>query len=59
MSKKDKKTKEDVLDRLGKKHPRLSFWLRVGGFYGMMLLLYLYFMTANLSTAPKYVYTQF
>ena len=40
-------------------HPRLQFALQTLGFYALMLILFLYFMTANLSTAPKFVYSQF
>ncbi len=35
------------------------FLLWTAGFYAMMMTLYLYFMLANLSSAPKFVYTQF
>ena len=41
------------------KHPRQAFACRVLGFYLLMMTLYLYFMLANLSDAPKFVYTQF
>ena len=50
-----KQTKEKFSDR----HPKLWFMAQVLGFYGLMLALFLYFMLANLSSAPKYVYTQF
>lgn len=40
-------------------HPKLQFALQTLGFYALMLILFLYFMTANLSTAPKFVYSQF
>lgn len=40
-------------------HPRLCFFGRMMGYYLLMLVLFLYFMTANLSSAPKFVYTQF
>ncbi len=39
--------------------PRLRFFCRVLGYYLLMMILFLYFMTANLSSAPKFVYTQF
>ena len=39
--------------------PQLQFALQTLGFYALMLILFLYFMTANLSTAPKFVYSQF
>ena len=39
-------------------HPKLQFALQTLGFYALMLILFLYFMTANLSTAPKFVYSQ-
>lgn len=42
-----------------KEHPRLAFAIQVAGYYILMMILYLYFMLANLSTAPKFVYTQF
>lgn len=42
-----------------KEHPRLHFVCQVLGYYLLMMVLYLYFMMANLSTAPKFVYTQF
>ena len=38
---------------------RRSFWKSFFFYYGLMLALYLYFMLANLSMAPKFVYTQF
>lgn len=41
------------------KHPRLAFFSQVLGYYLLMMILYLYFMLANLSDAPKFVYTQF
>ena len=40
-------------------HPRLLFALRVIWYYGMMMALFFYFMLANLSSAPKFVYTAF
>ena len=40
-------------------HPKLKFALQTLCFYALMLILFLYFMTANLSTAPKFVYSQF
>lgn len=42
-----------------KESPRLVFVCQILGFYGLLMILYLYFMLANLSTAPKFVYTQF
>ncbi|MDY3249688.1 MAG: hypothetical protein SOX32_04990 [Candidatus Choladocola sp.] len=42
-----------------KEHPGLVFVLRVLGYYLLLMILYLYFMMANLSSAPKFVYTQF
>jgi hypothetical protein len=42
-----------------KENPRMMFWVRVAGYYLLMMILYLYFMLANLSTAPKFVYTAF
>lgn len=42
-----------------KEHPRLLFAVRVLGFYALLMILYLYFMLANLSGAPKFVYTAF
>lgn len=47
------------MNDLEQKHPRLAFWGRTAGFYLLMMVLFLYFMLANLSTAPKFVYTQF
>lgn len=41
------------------KHPRLKFVLTAAAFYLMLMTLYLYLMTANLSTAPEFVYSQF
>jgi hypothetical protein len=35
------------------------FLIQVLGYYALLMILYLYFMLANLSTAPKFVYTQF
>lgn len=49
----------ETMNHLEKAHPKLSFWGRVAGFYLLMMVLFLYFMLANLSTAPKFVYTQF
>lgn len=40
-------------------HPRLQFALQTLGFYVLLMVLFLYFMTANLSSAPKFVYSQF
>ncbi len=40
-------------------HPRLQFALQTAGFYVLLMVLFLYFMTANLSSAPKFVYSQF
>ncbi len=42
-----------------KEHPRVMFACHAAGFYILMMILYLYFMLANLSSAPKFVYTQF
>ena len=42
-----------------KKKRRKGFWKAFLLYYGLMVLLYLYFMCASLSMAPKYVYTQF
>lgn len=41
------------------KRPKLQFALQTLGFYVLLMILYLYFMTANLSSAPKFVYSQF
>ena len=41
------------------KKERRQFWKYFLIFYGLMLVLYLYFMLGNLSMAPKFVYTQF
>lgn len=49
----------EAMNALEEKHPRLAFWGRTAGFYILMMVLFLYFMLANLSTAPKFVYTQF
>jgi hypothetical protein len=49
----------EMMKALDEKHPKLSFWGRVAGFYFLMMVLFLYFMLANLSSAPKFVYTQF
>ncbi|MDD6615499.1 MAG: hypothetical protein PUF13_05265 [Lachnospiraceae bacterium] len=49
----------ETMNDLEQKHPRLAFWGRTAGFYLLMMVLFLYFMLANLSTAPKFVYTQF
>lgn len=42
-----------------KEHPKLMFVCSTAGFYLLMMTLYLYFMMANLSSTPKFVYTQF
>ena len=47
--------KEEKAPEKGKK----TFWRSFLLYYGLMLALYLYFMLANLSMAPKFVYTQF
>lgn len=39
--------------------PWIKFLFYVIGFYVMLLLLYLYLIQANLSTAPDFVYNQF
>lgn len=49
----------EAMNDLEQKHPGLAFWGRTAGFYLLMMALFLYFMLANLSTAPKFVYTQF
>lgn len=49
----------EYMNTLEEKHPKLSFLGRTAGFYFLMMALFLYFMLANLSTAPKFVYTQF
>jgi hypothetical protein len=49
----------EYMKTLEQKHPKLAFLGRVAGFYVLMMTLFLYFMLANLSTAPKFVYTQF
>lgn len=49
----------EKLKHLDDMHPRLAFAARTAGFYILMMVLFLYFMMANLSTAPKFVYTQF
>ena len=36
-----------------------KYILQVLAYYGLMMILYIYFMMANLSSAPKFVYTQF
>ncbi len=36
-----------------------NFILWVLTFYGLMVILYVYLMSANLSTAPQFVYSQF
>lgn len=41
------------------KNPRLQFALQTLGFYVLLMILFLYFMLADLSTAPKFVYSQF
>ena len=38
---------------------KARFLLQVLSFYILLMLLYLYFMTANLSTAPPFLYSQF
>ncbi|MDO4298762.1 MAG: hypothetical protein Q4C59_09875 [Lachnospiraceae bacterium] len=59
-TKKDKRSKGiEKLKHLDDTHPRLAFAARTAGFYFLMMVLFLYFMMANLSTAPKFVYTQF
>ncbi len=42
-----------------KSRPKLAFALWVLAFYLLMVILYLYLMNANLSTAPKFIYAQF
>lgn len=42
-----------------KASPKLTFLFQFLGFYFLLMILYLYFMLANLSTTPKFVYTQF
>lgn len=39
--------------------PKWRFLRSVLVFYVLMLMLYGYFMFANLSTAPKFIYAQF
>lgn len=40
-------------------HARAAFVCKIAGFYILLMILYLYFMTANLSNVPKFVYTAF
>jgi hypothetical protein len=42
-----------------KENARTLFACRVLGCYLLLMILYLYFMLANLSSAPKFVYTAF
>lgn len=42
-----------------KEHPKLLFALYVLAFYLLIMILYLYLIHANLSTAPDFVYNQF
>lgn len=42
-----------------RKSGKLRFIRTVALFYLLMLVLYGYFMFANLSTAPKFIYAQF
>lgn len=48
-----------ALRRRLRESPRCRFAALVAGFYGLMMLLYAYFMLANLSSAPQFVYAQF
>lgn len=42
-----------------RENPKLSFWADVAFFLILFLVIYLYLMFANLSTAPKFIYSQF
>lgn len=42
-----------------KAHPKIKFLLYVLVFYILIMVLYLYLIHANLSTAPTFVYNQF
>lgn len=42
-----------------KNNAKARFLLQVLTFYALLMLLYLYFMTANLSSAPPFLYSQF
>lgn len=42
-----------------KEKPRLCFWGNVLMFYVCILALVLYFLFADLSTAPAFIYSQF
>ena len=48
-----------ALRRRLRESPRWRFAALVAGFYGLMMLLYAYFMLANVSSAPQFVYAQF
>ena len=46
--------------RKKRKHSKIwSYGKYVLLFYGLMMAIYGYFMLANLSTAPKFIYAQF
>lgn len=47
------------LRRKMNENPKLRFWADVAFFLVLMVLIYLYLMFANLSTAPKFIYSQF
>ena len=59
MEGKERRNKEKEQPQGDSGKERKDFWKTFLVAYGLMLLLYLYFLCANLSMAPKYVYTQF
>ena len=55
----DKKEYKKADKKADKRASYRQFLLRTAGYFSMMMALYLYYMLASLSSAPKFVYTQF
>lgn len=53
-----KNKRENKAKRGEEKKPH-RFWIDVLIFLALLLVIYFYFMLADLSTAPKFVYSQF
>ena len=53
-----KKTEEKEPETEKKRRP-FSLWRQAIIYYILMMILFIYFILANLSSAPKYIYTQY
>lgn len=42
-----------------KENPKIKMIMDIAMFYVMIMIIYVYLMWANLSTAPEFIYSQF